>query len=95
MQVLRGVSGTREPPPLLGLVDRIAPRPVLFVAVGWRPHEIPVNRLYRRAAGPGARLWALPEAGHTRGVTTRPTEYEWRVIAFLDRTLRSRGASAD
>ena len=86
-QVTRGVSGMREPSPLVDAVGRIAPRPVMLVAAGGRPDEIPVNEAYRRAAGPTATLWTLPEAGHTKGVRVRPAEYERRVAAFLARAL--------
>jgi uncharacterized protein len=69
------------------VMPRIAPRPVLLIAYGGEPEEIPVNRRYRDAAGPSAELYEIPDAGHTAGVTTHPREYEQRVIAFLDRAL--------
>ena len=86
-QAVRGISGMREAPALVGRLPRVAPRPLLLIAAGGRPHEIAVNRAYRRAAGPTARLWTLPEAGHTRGIDVRPAEYEQRVTRFLDRAL--------
>jgi pimeloyl-ACP methyl ester carboxylesterase len=81
---VRAVTGTREPPPLLGLLPRLAPRPVLLIAAGGRPREIPVNRAYRRAAGSTARLWTVPEAAHTGALAARPAEYARRVVTFLD-----------
>ena len=89
-QVTRAVSGEREPEPLLGLLPRIAPRPLLLIAAGGRPDEIPVNRAYRAAAGASAELWEIPEAGHTKGLEARPAEYARRVTAFLDRAIASR-----
>jgi uncharacterized protein len=88
LQAVRGVSGMREAPSLIGLMPRIAPRPVLLIAGGvGAPDEIPANRAYRDAGGPSAQLWELPDAGHTAGLRTHPAEYERRTTAFLDRAL--------
>jgi pimeloyl-ACP methyl ester carboxylesterase len=88
LQAIRGISGMREAPSLVGIVPRIAPRPVLLIAGGvGAPEEIPANRLYRDAAGPTAELWAIPDAAHTGGLRTHPAEYERRTAAFLDRAL--------
>ena len=87
---IRAVSGTREAPPLVRLLPRVAPRPVLLIAAGGRPYEIPVNRFYRRAAGPSAELWAVPEASHTGAIRARPLEYKQRTIDFLERALHVR-----
>ena len=83
----RAISGERPAPSLTGLVPRIAPRPVLLIASGGDPVEIPVNRRYRDLAGPTAELYEIPEAGHTAGLAARPREYEQRVIGFLDQAL--------
>jgi hypothetical protein len=88
MQAVRAVSGMREPPSLVGIMPRIAPRPVLLIAGGaGPPTEIPANRAYRDAGGPTTQLWELPDTGHTAGLRTHPTEYERRTTAFLDRAL--------
>ena len=71
----------------MGLVPAIAPRGILLIAAGARPHEIPVNRTYRRLAGPTAQLWAVPDAGHTGSIDEHPAEYERRVIGFLDHAM--------
>jgi pimeloyl-ACP methyl ester carboxylesterase len=84
---VRAVSGMRTSPSLNPLVGRIAPRPVLLVASGGFPEEIPANRVYHRLGGPTTELWELPAAAHTGGLRSRPAEYERRVIAFLDRAL--------
>jgi hypothetical protein len=84
----RAMTGTREAPPLTGLVPRIAPRRLLLIAAGGRKDEIPVNRAYQSAAGPSAALWALPDAPHTQGLARHPAQYEARVAAFLDGALR-------
>jgi hypothetical protein len=88
LQVVRGISGMREAPSLIGLLPRIAPRPVLLIAGGvGAPDEIPTNRLYRDAGGPTTQLWELPDTGHTAGLRTHPAEYERRTTTFLDREL--------
>jgi pimeloyl-ACP methyl ester carboxylesterase len=88
LQAVRGISGMREAPSLLGLMPRIAPRPVLLIAGGvGAPDEIPANRAYRDAGGETTQLWELPDAGHTGGLRTHPAAYEQRTTAFLDRAL--------
>jgi alpha-beta hydrolase superfamily lysophospholipase len=85
---VRGISGMRESPSLLGFMPRIAPRPVLLIAGGVGTEtEIPANRRYQDAGGPAVELWEIPDAGHTAGLRTHPVEYERRVVAFLDDAL--------
>jgi hypothetical protein len=82
------ISGTEAAPSLIGLMPRIAPRPVLLIAGGiGAPDEIPTNRAYRTAAGPTTQLWELPDAGHTGGLRTHPAAYEQRTTTFLDQAL--------
>jgi uncharacterized protein len=88
LQAVRGISGMRAAPSLIGIMPRIAPRPVLLIAGGVGvPDEIPANRAYRTAGGPTVGLWELPDSGHTAGLRTHPAEYEQRTTAFLDRAL--------
>ena len=87
LQLVRGVSGMRESPSLVGIMPRIAPRPVLLIAGGGDPNEIPTNRSYRDAGGSTVQLWELPDTGHTAGLRTHPSEYERRTTTFLDRAL--------
>ena len=68
-------------------MPRIAPRPVLLIAGGGDPDEIPTNRRYRDAGGSTVQLWELPDTGHTAGLRTHPVEYERRTTTFLDRAL--------
>jgi uncharacterized protein len=91
--VVRGVSGMRESPSLLGIMPRVAPRPVLLIAGGGDPDEIPTDRRYRDAGGPTVELWELPDTGHTAGLRAHPGEYERRTSAFLDRALGLRSSS--
>jgi uncharacterized protein len=87
LQATRAIAGTQAAPSLDGVMPRIAPRPVLLIAAGGDPQEIPVNRRYRDAAGPTAELYEIPDAGHTSGMFAHPREYEERVIEFLDSSL--------
>jgi uncharacterized protein len=87
-QAIRGISGMREAPSLIGIMPRVAPRPVLLIAGGnGAPDEIPANRLYRDAGGATTQLWELPDTGHTAGLRTHPAAYEQRTTAFLDQAL--------
>ena len=47
LRAARTISGTRAAPSLIDIVPRIAPRPVLLIAAGSDPAEIPTNRRYR------------------------------------------------
>jgi hypothetical protein len=89
MEAIRGISGMREAPSLIGIMPRIAPRPVLLIAggTGGAKDEIPANRLYRDAGGSTVQLWELADTGHTAGLRTHPAEYERRTTAFLDQAL--------
>jgi uncharacterized protein len=89
-QVIRGVSGMEPSPSLLGIMPRIAPRPVLLVAGGGYPAEIRASRLYQAAGGPNVGLWTLPDTGHTAGLRTHAVAYEQRTTGFLDRALGNR-----
>jgi uncharacterized protein len=88
MQSIRGISGMKPSQSLVGIVPRIAPRPVLLIAGGGFPAEIPASRVYRDAGGRNVALWELPDTGHTAGLRKHPAEYERRTIGFLDRALR-------
>ena len=87
MQMVRGISGMKSSPSLNGIIHEIAPRPVLLIAGGGFPEEIPASRRYRDAGGRNVRLWELPDTGHTAGLRKHPAEYERRTIAFLDAAL--------
>jgi dienelactone hydrolase len=87
MQVVRGVSGTHSAPSLFGLMPRIAPQPVLLIAGGAVDEEVVTNRRYQAEGGANVELWAVPGAGHTAGLRTRPADYERRTTTFLDEAL--------
>jgi pimeloyl-ACP methyl ester carboxylesterase len=84
---VRAISGMKTSPSLLGMMPKIAPRPVLLVAGGGFPDEIRASRLYRDAGGSTVELWELPDTGHTAGLRKHPVQYEQRTVGFLDRAL--------
>ena len=83
-------SNSAPPPKLTDLVPRIAPTPLLLI---WAPSSggEDMNPAYHRIAGRPKAIWAIPEAGHVQGISTRPKEYERRVVEFFERALLSRG----
>jgi pimeloyl-ACP methyl ester carboxylesterase len=87
MQMVRGISGMKPSRSLVAIIPEIAPRPVLLVAAGGDPQEIPAARLYRDAGGDKVQLWELPDAAHTGGLRKHPADYERRTVGFLDHVL--------
>lgn len=83
----RLTSGEEPGPPLVTLVERMSPTPLLLVAAGSIGPEITVNEMYAEAAGGSAELWALPEARHTAAIHDEAVEYERRVVAHFDQAL--------
>jgi pimeloyl-ACP methyl ester carboxylesterase len=79
------LGGRGEPPPLRDLVGRIRV-PVLLIASG-ADDEAAIDRAYAARIGPGATVWEIPAAAHTRGLDTEPDAYRARVVAFLRRAL--------
>jgi uncharacterized protein len=69
------------------LVERIAPRPLLLISAG-QTTEANANRHFQRRAGASAEHWNLADAAHATALRTQPTEYEHRVIGFLERAVR-------
>jgi dienelactone hydrolase len=85
-------SNQAPPPNLKGLVARIAPRSVLFIyGEHGQPNEINLTQKYYKWAGEPKALWEVPDAGHTRGLSVRPREYQRRVLTFFDLALAKRG----
>ena len=85
------LSGSRPPPSLADVVERISPRPVLFVYAGRGGGGEELNPLFYRAAVAPKSLWRIDEAGHLGGLAARPREYERRLTRFLDRALLEEG----
>jgi pimeloyl-ACP methyl ester carboxylesterase len=74
--------------PTTEILERIAPRPIMFVA-GGAPHPLYGSEVYPMEhlatfAGENAAIWTIPDAGHCGGPGVRPDEYRQRMVAFFD-----------
>ena len=80
--------GIEAPPPMIEIIDDIAPRPITLVG-GGQPlsilgsEEILQGR-YRKFAGDNAQMWIITEAHHCDGPVVQPDEYAARMTAFFD-----------
>jgi hypothetical protein len=83
------------PPSLKSEVARVAPGAVFFVygENGQGGTETKPNRGFHDAAREPKQIWEVPGAQHIAGITTKPAEYERRVIEFFDRALLQRTSS--
>jgi dienelactone hydrolase len=81
-------SNTAPPPSIKDLTPRISPTPVFFIYAGHGQGGEDLNPKYFAAAHAPKQIWKIPEASHTHGLSTRPEEYERRVVGFFDRNLR-------
>jgi uncharacterized protein len=83
------------PPSLKSEVARIAPGAVFFVygENGQGGTETKPNRGFHDAAREPKQIWEVPGGQHIAGITTKPEEYERRVIGFFDRALLQRTTS--
>jgi fermentation-respiration switch protein FrsA (DUF1100 family) len=81
--------GISLPAPLIEVIGKIAPRPLMLVGGG-----SPINFLgsegelytyrFARLAGPNAQAWVIPEATHCNGPFVRPEEYSKRMVEFFN-----------
>ncbi len=69
----------------------LAGRPLLLIEDADDPEITPSNQqaLYA-AAGEPKELWRVPGAGHAKGHTVAPEEYERRVLAFWESVFKTR-----
>ena len=81
----------QTPPPMIEIIDDIAPRPIMLVGggvskpfVGSEGQHLP---FYQQHAGENAELWVIPEAYHCDGPAVRPEEYARRMVEFFDTAL--------
>ena len=81
------LANQAPPPDLSGLVDNIAPRPLLLIRGLAGQRQEALNRVYHDAARQPKALWEVPGAGHTGALSTQPQEYEQRVVGLFDRAL--------
>jgi dienelactone hydrolase len=89
----RVLTATAPPPDLGELVTHLH-APVLLIAAG-RDQEARFGRIYAQRSRGRARLWQVADATHTHALRVHRSEYERRVIGFLDATLhpRARGVT--
>ena len=74
----------------------IAPRAVFFIyGEDGQEVEKAVNPVYYDAAFPPKAIWEVPGAGHTRGIETRPAEYQTPGRRLLRQDAAGRGVGAD
>src|SRR5918999_2669164 len=83
------------PPSLRSEVSRIAPGAVFFVygERGQGGTETKPNHGFYDAAREPKQIWEVPGGQHIAGITTKPKEYERRVVGFFDRALLQRTSS--
>jgi pimeloyl-ACP methyl ester carboxylesterase len=70
-----------------GVIGQIRPRPILLI-YGDREVSLPGGYQQKAAAGDNAELWIIPGAGHGGYRQLAAAEYETRIMAFFDRTLK-------
>ena len=77
------------PPSLKSEVAKIAPTVVFFIygVHGQGGTETGPNKGFYAAAREPKQIWEVPDGQHIAGITTRPQEYERRVIRFFDEAL--------
>jgi hypothetical protein len=83
------LTNVLPPPSLQSEVAKIAPTPVFFIygEHGQGGTETRPNKAFYAAAREPKQIWEVPAGQHIAGITTRPAEYERRVVAFLDHAL--------
>jgi hypothetical protein len=81
---------TNNLPPrsLKSLVPEISGAVFFVYGERGQPAEQPANRAFYAAAPGPKEIWEVPGSGHIGGTEAQPVEYERRVTAFFDRTLR-------
>ena len=80
--------GVEAPPPMIEIIGKIAPRPIMLVG-GGTPHpyfgsEAPRVERFAAHAGDNADTWIIPEAHHCDGPLRRPEEYSARMVSFFN-----------
>jgi len=82
-------TNTLPPVSLKSEVARIAPTAAFFIygEHGQGGTEKGPNERFFASAREPKQIWEVPGAQHIAGITTKPQEYERRVIRFFDRAL--------
>jgi pimeloyl-ACP methyl ester carboxylesterase len=83
--------GVEAPPPMIEIIGKIAPRPIMLVGGGtplpYAGSEAPRVGRYAAYAGENADVWVIPEAHHCDGFIQRPEEYSMRMVGFFNKAL--------
>jgi len=80
-------SNRLPPPNLKELAGRIESTPVFFIYATKGAGGEDNNPDYYEATAAPKQIWNI-DTSHTHGLSSRPVEYERRVVGFFDRTLR-------
>jgi pimeloyl-ACP methyl ester carboxylesterase len=87
-QMFAARLGMPAPPPMIEIIDEIAPRPIMLVGSGistpYLGRESDHLEIYAQRAGENAELWVLSDAGHCGWPSARPEEYATRMVEFFD-----------
>jgi len=87
-QMFAARLGMKAPPPIIEIIDEIAPHPIMLVgsavSAPYLGSEADHLEIYAQHAGENAELWILTDAGHCGGPRARPEEYAARMIEFFD-----------
>jgi pimeloyl-ACP methyl ester carboxylesterase len=80
--------GVEAPPPMIEIIGKIAPRPIMLVGGGmplcYAGSEAPHVERFAAYAGENADTWIIPEAHHCDGPVQRPEEYSARMVGFFN-----------
>jgi len=79
--VLPLYTGVTEPLSIKQAIGMVSPRPILLIGAGFEQHRM---EYFLNAAQEPKSLWIIPEAGHIESISTRPQEYEEKVVEFFD-----------
>jgi pimeloyl-ACP methyl ester carboxylesterase len=83
--------GVKAPPPMIEIIGKIAPRPIMLVGGGtplsYVGSEAPHVQRFAAYAGENAAVWIIPEAHHCDGPIQRPEEYSTRMVGFFDKAF--------
>lgn len=77
----------QQPPSLRSEAERIAPRPILYIAGAESMWEAELAEKYAAASNGSAQVWVVPGAGHIEGIQAAPQEYAQRMLSFFDAAL--------
>jgi len=78
------------PAPLESLVPKMSAAAFFIYGENGQPAEEGANVGFYRATRSPRQIWEVPGSGHMKGIEAQPEEYERRIAAFFDRTLRGR-----